>query len=190
MANHIYTPSSEELESRMGRFEDLQEMSTAKEYEWCGQEALDVIFARKLMPVILDDTKNPFGNIAPIIGAAGTTMFISIMPPGQGPCLHSHNSTYETFIVLDGTIEYIIGDPIEHHVTMGKWDTLSCPPKVYRGFKNVGDTDAVQLTVITGLEEGRDDVSAPDSVIQDVETRFGDKVASAFREIVKFDPVN
>ena len=104
MTNHIYTPSSEELESRIGRFEDLQEMSTAKEYEWCGQEALDVIFARKLMPVILDDTKNPFGNIAPIIGAAGTTMFISIMPPGQGPCLHSHNSTYETFIVLEGSL--------------------------------------------------------------------------------------
>ena len=124
------------------------------------------------------------------IGAAGTTMFISIMPPGQGPCLHSHNSTYETFIVLEGTIEYIIGDPIEHRVTMGKWDTLSCPPKVYRGFKNVGDTDAVQLTVITGLEEGRDDVSAPGSVIQDVETRFGDKVASAFRGIVTFDTVN
>ena len=81
-ANHIYTPSSEELESRIARFEDLQEMSTAKKYEWCGQEALDVIFARKLMPVILDDTKNPFGNIAPIIGVAGTTMFISIMPPG------------------------------------------------------------------------------------------------------------
>jgi hypothetical protein len=69
VANHIYTPSSEELESRIGRFEDLQEMSTAKEYAWCGQEALDVLFARKLMPVILDDTKNPFGNIAPIIGA-------------------------------------------------------------------------------------------------------------------------
>ena len=82
MANHIYTPSSEELGSRIARFEDLQEMPTAKKYEWCGQEALDVIFARKLMPVILDDTKNPFGNIAPIIGVAGTTMFISIMTPG------------------------------------------------------------------------------------------------------------
>jgi predicted amidohydrolase len=26
-------------------------------------------------------------------------MFISVMPPGQGPCLHSHNGTYETFMV-------------------------------------------------------------------------------------------
>jgi quercetin dioxygenase-like cupin family protein len=44
-------------------------------------------------------------------------MFISVMPPGQGPCLHSHNSTYETFMVLEGTIEYFIGDPVEHRVT-------------------------------------------------------------------------
>ena len=46
------------------------------------------------------------------------------------------------------------------------------------------------MTVITGLEDGRDDVSAPDSVIQDVEKRFGDKVATAFREIATFDPPN
>ena len=52
------------------------------------------------------------------------------------------------------------------------------------------DIDAVQLTVITGLEGGRDDVSAPDSVIQDVEKRFGEKVATAFREIATFDPPN
>ena len=71
---------------------------------------------------------------------------------------------------------------------MDKWDTLSCPPGVYRGFKNTGDIDAVQLTVITGVEEGRDDVSAPDSVIREVEKEFGDKVANAFREIVTFDP--
>ena len=31
---------------------------------------------------ILDDTKNPFGSYAPIVGAARTTMFISVMPPG------------------------------------------------------------------------------------------------------------
>ena len=84
----------------------------------------------------------------PIFGAAGTTMFISLMPPGQGPCLHSHNSTYETFMVLEGTIEYFIGDPVEHRITLNKWDVFSCPPRVYRGFRNVGTGDAVQLTVM------------------------------------------
>jgi len=188
MANDIYTPSAEELDSRIGRFEDLRNMSTAEDLEWVGQEAMDVFFARKLMPVILNDTEKTFGDSAPIIGAAGTTMFVSIMPPGQGPCLHSHNTTYETFMVLQGTIEYYIGDPITHRRTLNKWDTLSCPPLVYRSFTNVGDTDAVQLTVITGLEAGPDNVSVPDSVAQDVKKRFGDKVFQAFADFLPFDP--
>lgn len=188
MTNHIYTPSKDEIAGRIGRFEDLQQMSTAQDLEWVGQDALDVIFARKLMPVILDDANSPFGKIAPINGNGGSTMFISIMPPGQGPCLHSHNSTYETFMVLEGTIEYYIGDPVEHTVTLNKWDTLSCPPRIYRGFKNIGDIDAVQLTVVTGIENGSDDVSVPDSVGKDVEARFGKETAEAFRKVAAFDP--
>ncbi|MDG2034374.1 MAG: cupin domain-containing protein [Rhodospirillales bacterium] len=190
MATEIYTPTKEEIESRVSRFSELQPMSTANDLAWVGQEAMDVFYARKLMPVILDDTKNPFGNQAPIIGAAGSTMFVSIMPPGQGPCLHSHNGTFETFIVLDGTIKYEIGEPVAHSVTLEKWDVLSCPPNVYRGFHNVGDTDAVQLTVITGAGEGRDDVSMPDSIAKKVEKDFGKKVVDAFRSVFSFDPPN
>ena len=188
MATEIYTPTKEEIESRVSRFSELQPMSTANDLAWVGQEAMDVFYARKLMPVILDDTKNPFGNQAPIIGAAGSTMFVSIMPPGQGPCLHSHNGTFETFMVLDGTIEYHIGDPVAHVVTLEKWDVLSCPPNVYRGFHNAGDKDAVQLTVITGTGEGRDDVSMPDSIAQTVEKDFGKNVVDAFRSVFSFDP--
>ena len=188
MTNRIYTPTREELESRIGRYADLQAMSTAGDLGWVGQEAMDVFFARKIMPVILDDTKNPFGSIAPIFGAAGTTMFISIMPPGQGPCLHSHNTTFETFMVLEGRIEYHIGDPVAHKVTLEKFDTFSCPPRVYRGFRNVGDTDAVQLTVITGLGENRDDVSIAGSIGQEVERDFGKKVVDAFAGVFAIDP--
>jgi quercetin dioxygenase-like cupin family protein len=188
MSTIIYTPTREELEARIGRFERLQPMSTAKDLAWVPQAAKDVVFARKLMPVILEDTKNPFGNVAPIFGAAGTTMFISILPPGQGPCLHSHNSTYETFLVLEGKIEYRIGDPVAHRVTLGKWDCLSCPPGWYRAFDNVGDTDAVQLTVITGLTDARDDVSMPHSVAERLQKEFGDAVLAAFTKLIAVDP--
>ncbi len=188
MTNGIYTPTKEEIDKRIGRFANLQAMSTAKDLAWVPQEAMDVFYARKIMPLILEDTKNPFGNIAPIFGAAGTTMFISVMPPGQGPCLHAHNSTYETFMVLEGTIEYFIGDPIEHRVTLNKWDCFSCPPRVYRGFTNVGTTDAVQLTVITGAVGARDDVSMPHSIAEEVSRNFGEKIVDAFRSVFGFDP--
>ena len=188
MANQIYTPTKDEIQRRISRFDKLQPMSTAKDLEWVGQDAMDLFFARKLMPVILDDTKNPFGDSAPIFGAANTTMFISIMPPGQGPCLHSHNSTFETFMVLEGSIEYSIGDPVAHRVTLHKWDAFSCPPCVYRGFRNVGENDAVQLTVITGVEERRDDVSMPYSIEEQARRDYGDKVVDAFRAVFPFDP--
>jgi quercetin dioxygenase-like cupin family protein len=185
----IYTPTREELDRRVSRFSQLKQQSTVtKDLAWVPQEAVDIIFARKLMPVILDDTKNPFGTEAPIFGAARTTMFISILPPGQGPCLHSHNDTFETFMVLEGRIEYHIGEPIAHYITLDKWDVFSCPPRVYRGFKNVGATDAVQLTVLTGLNDGRDDVSMPHSVAARVEREHGAKVREAFGRVFHFDP--
>ena len=185
----ITTPTREELERRVSRYKGLKEMTTREnELKGISQDAVDIIFARKIMPVILDDTKNPFGSYAPIVGAAGTTMFISILPPGQGPCLHSHNGTYETFMVLEGRIEYHIGEPIAHRITLDKWDAFSCPPFVYRGFRNVGTTDAVQLTVITGLNTNRDDVSMPDTIAQQVRREHGEPVLEAFKKVFKFDP--
>lgn len=126
------------------------------------------------------------GDTAGIYGAGGTTMNVSIMPPGQGPCLHSHDATYETFFVLEGKIEFRVGPNGEEKIVLEKWDTFSCPPKVYRGFKNVGDTDAVLLTTITGPADARDDVGVPPSVGEEVQSRFGNKVLDAFKKLATF----
>ena len=58
---------------------------------------------------------------------------------------------------------------------------------MYRGFRNVGTTDAVQLTVITGVTEGRDDVSMPDSIAQRVRREHGEPVLEAFKKVFTFD---
>jgi quercetin dioxygenase-like cupin family protein len=184
----ITTPTATEVDARIGRYDALEPMSTSKDLHWVPQGAHDIIFARKIMPVVLEATKNPFGNASPITGANGMTMFISVMPPGQGPCLHSHNSTYETFMVLEGTIEYLVGDPIEHRRVLNKWDVFSVPPRVYRAFRNVGTTDAVQLTVITGIVDARDDVSIPQSVADQLSREYGAKVRDAFGALMTFDP--
>lgn len=185
----ITTPTGEELAGRIARYQQLKPMSTSTDLAWVPLGAMDIVYARQILPMILEDGKNPFGRTAPIIGAGGLTMYVSVLPPGQGPCLHSHNNTYETFMVLEGEIEYQIGDPVTHRVTLGKYDVLSCPPKVYRGFTNVGPGTAIQLTVITGESEGkRDDVSMPHSIATRVESEYGAKVMEAFRGIFRFDP--
>lgn len=187
MSTKVYTPTAEEVQARVGRFSALQPMSTATDLD-VPQSALDIVFARKIMPVILERSKNPFGNLAPIYEAAGTTMFISVMPPGQGPCLHNHHSTFETFMVLQGSIQYEIGDPVVHKVVLNQWDTFSCPPGVYRGFRNVGTVDAVQLTVITGVVDNHDDVTMPHGIEHLVLQQEGPDVLRKFKTLFEFDP--
>ena len=74
-----------------------------------------------------------------------------------------------------------------HKRVLNQWDVFSCPPGVYREFNNVGDGDAVQLTILTGPIE-RDDVTMPHSVKERVSAKYGEKVADAFDEIMPFDP--
>lgn len=176
-----------EISSRVARFADLQPMSTAADLDWVPQDAMDVVFARDLRPLIIEQTKNPFGKTAAIYGAGGATMNISIMPPGQGPCLHSHDNTYETFVVLEGQIEFFVGPESEESITLGKWDTFSCPPGAYRGFRNAGSEDCVLLTVISGAVDARDDVCVPPSVGRDIDERFGGKVLDAFKQLATFN---
>ncbi len=185
MANRNMT--KEEIAQRVARFDQLQPMSTAKDMADVSQDAMDVIFARTLMPVILEKTKNPFGETAAIFGAAGTTMHVSVCPPGQGPCLHSHNNTYETFMVLDGAFEFSVGEEGQETVTLNKWDVFSCPPGVYRGFRNSAPKDSVLLTVISGAADARDDVGVPPKVTEQIRADYGEEVLGKFRTIMTFD---
>jgi quercetin dioxygenase-like cupin family protein len=179
--------TKEEIARRVARFDQLQPMSTAKDMADVPPAAMDVIFARRLMPVILEKTKNPFGETAAIFGAAGTTMNVSVCPPGQGPCLHAHNNTYETFMVLDGAFEFAVGEEGQETVRLNKWDVFSCPPGVYRGFRNVADKDSVLLTVITGEVAARDDVGMPPKVTEQIRTDYGEDVLRRFRTIMTFN---
>jgi quercetin dioxygenase-like cupin family protein len=91
------------------------------------------------------------------------------MPPGQGPCLHAHVKTFETFIVLEGKLEFRINDDGGEQLVLGKWDTFSCPPGVNRGFRNVDTKDSVLLTIITGGINDRNDIGLPPAVAKQIE---------------------
>jgi quercetin dioxygenase-like cupin family protein len=121
------------------------------------------------MPVVLERTQSAFGKDAPIYNAAGLTMFISIMPPGQGPCLHAHVKTFETFIVLEGKLEFSLNDDGGEKIVLNRWDTFSCPPGVNRGFRNVDTKDSVLLTVITGGINDRNDIGLPPAIARQIE---------------------
>jgi quercetin dioxygenase-like cupin family protein len=174
-----------EIAARTARFADLAPMTTPIDRTLVSQDAMDVIFARTILPIVMERTKNPFGSTGAIYGANGMTMNISVLPPGQGPCLHAHNETFETFVVLDGAITFQIGEAGQERVTLGRWDTFSCPPGVYRGFNNASDSvEAVLLTVINGAADRRADVDVPPAITRHLRTTYGEAVVREFKQVV------
>ena len=156
--------TSEEVQTRTARFDKLQAMSTLKDSAIVSQEARDIFLARKIMPIVLEQTQNAFGSVAAIYGAAGLTMNISVCPPGQGPGLHAHHKTFETFFVLEGSFEFSVNDDGGQKIVLNQYDTLSVPPGVCRGFRNIAATESKLLTVITGGVHDRNDISLPPSI--------------------------
>ena len=176
-----------DVAQRTARFDKLQAMSTLKDNPVVPEAARDIFLARKIMPIVLEQTQNAFGSVAAIYGAAGLTMNISVCPPGQGPGLHAHHRTFETFFVLEGAFEFSVNDDGGQKVVLNKWDTLSVPPGVCRGFRNVADGDSVLMTVITGGVHDRNDISLPPSIGQRIDA-FGPGVLDEVKKIgISFD---
>ena len=176
-----------EVATRTARFDKLQAMSTLKDNPKVPEAARDIFLARKIMPIVLEQTQNAFGNVAAIFGAAGLTMNISVCPPGQGPGLHAHHKTFETFLVLEGSFEFSVNDDGGQKVVLNQWDTLSVPPGVCRGFRNIADQDSTLLTVITGGVHDRNDISLPPSIGERIDA-YGPGVLDEVRKIgISFD---
>lgn len=113
--------------------------------------ARDVVYARKLLSVIgLEEVTTPINAEAPIRGAAGMTMTLAVCPPGQGPGLHAHRQTYETFTVLKGRFEVSWNDDGSERAVLELYDTISFPPGVCRAFRNIGEDEGILQVIITG----------------------------------------
>ena len=100
--------SKEEMLKRVSVFKDLKPLPIQLDKN-IPQEGKDIVYARELLSVIgLDPSegKTPINSGAPIVGAGGITMTLAKCPVGQGPGLHNHLATFETFTVLEG--EFLI----------------------------------------------------------------------------------
>ncbi|MDE0060377.1 MAG: cupin domain-containing protein [Defluviicoccus sp.] len=158
----------EKMEGRISRYSALEPLPIQQDPE-IPQEANDVVYARKLLSVIGlgGDMETPVNAGAPIVDAAGMTMTIAVCPPGQGPSLHAHLQTYETFTVLKGRFEVTWNDDGSGRAELGEFDTISVPPKVNRAFRNIGDEEGVLQVLITGGVHDMTDIDlAPSSAVK------------------------
>jgi len=161
--------SLDEMQQRIARFRSLKPLPIQNPS--IPEKARDVIYSRKLLSVIglEQNAQTPINAEAPIRGAAGMTMTLAVCPPGQGPGLHSHRQTYETFTVLKGRFEVSWNDDGSGRAVLDLYDTVSFPPGVCRAFRNIGDEEGILQVIITGGVHDMTDIAFSERAKQEIE---------------------
>jgi quercetin dioxygenase-like cupin family protein len=104
------------------------------------------------------------------------------VPPGGGPGPHIHTREDETFYVLEGEVEFLLGDDV---ITAGPGDFVSVPRGTVHRFHNASDVTARLVLTFTpagieGFFEEALDQAPPDG--EDVPDNLDD-VAARYAEI-------
>ena len=149
------------MEKRVSRFDELKPLPIQIDKD-IPQAGKDIVYARELLSIIgleNNSQNTPINKNAPITGAAGITMTIAKCPQGQGPALHNHISTYETFTVLQGTFLIEWNDDGSESLELGYLDTISIPPGVCRSFKNISKQDGLLQVIISGGIHDMNDIA-------------------------------
>lgn len=177
MPARTWTPTQDEMKRRIARFKDL--VSTkARHAEGKGipAEVLEMITAKSTFNVM--SPRNLGGQLSPdppvIGGDAGVfRLGFATCPPGNGPGLHVHWNTHETFIAMTGRWEIRWGDKGEERTIIEPFDLIAVPPGVTRQFINVSDRDAHLMVIIQGQPGEFDDVGRVPETAELIERKFG-----------------
>ena len=159
--------SAAQMQKRISRFDQLSPLPIQQSD--IPQAARDVVYSRKLLSVVGLETTTPINAAAPIIGAAGMTITLAVCPPGQGPGLHAHRQTYETFTVMKGRFEVRWNDDGSGSAILELYDTVSFPPGVCRAFRNVGSEEGILQVIITGGVHDMTDIDFSENAKKEIE---------------------
>lgn len=140
-------------------------------------EAVATIAAKSLYLYMGPEGLSGSNQSPGIAGADGLVVNIAKCPAGQGPELHSHARTIETFMTLRGCFEITWGDGGDHMVRLEEFDMISVPPRVMRAFRNCGTEDALLLVLIQGANQDlSSDVQYQPALGEKLASEFGDEV--------------
>ena len=90
-----------------------------------------------------------------------------LVPPGGGSNLHDHpGSGAELFIPVDGPITLYWGENGENETTLQKFDCVSVPEGLMRGFRNDAAKPVLILAIVDGGPKGGGNVRWHASVLE------------------------
>lgn len=174
------------MQKRIARFKTLVPTKTKYADDKVGipMGAYEELAARNIFLLMAPAGVARGGTSRPIVeGQPGVEVSIVECPPGNGPALHRHERTYETFMPLDGRYEITWGDNGEHSVVLDPFDLIAVPAGIYRAFRNVDDHDAKMLVLIQGGKEVMNDLVFQHEVGAGIERRWGTEVRRNFSKI-------
>lgn len=180
----------EEMSKRAARFSELVPYKDQHdESTGIPRGVVEKLTAHNVFPIMVPEAYTGRSAMAPIKVGERVVLAIAECPPGDGPGLHNHEITIESFLCLQGRFEVTWGDVGEHSIELGPLDFVSVPPGVSRAFRNISDETARLLAVIELADATSNDrVAYAPSVAEEVERDFGAETLARLKEIgFKFD---
>ena len=171
------TPTQAEKKSRIARFGAT--VSTKKrifEEKGIPEEVMEMITAKTTRNIMSPGPLPGQLSPKPMVEGGDAGVFrlgIVTCPPHQGPGLHVHYHTHETFMALTGTWEIQWGDHGEESIMLNPLDLIALPPKVTRRFINRGTEDHHLMVIIQGKLEEFDDVDRVPETAQAIAAKHG-----------------
>jgi len=175
-----FTP--DQMENRIARFARLKPQKGEYEKRGIPIAAFEMLAAKTIYMLMSPPGDKGMNAASPVTGEPGLSVAIVKCPPGNGPMLHAHMHTHETFMALTGRWEVLWGDNAENNTMLEPYDLIAVPPGTGRQFINRAEEDALLLVLVQGKEALNDIYYAP-AVGEKIVERFGPDTRAAFERI-------
>jgi uncharacterized RmlC-like cupin family protein len=172
-----WTPTQEEMKSRIARFKEVASVKKLHlEEKGIPPDVLEMIMAKTTRNIMSPGPLPGQLSPKPAVKGGDSGVFrlgIATCPPNQGPGLHVHYHTHETFMALTGKWEIQWGDHGEESVILDHLDLIAMPPCVTRRFINRSNEDAHLMVIIQGQREEFDDVDRVPETAEAIAKKYG-----------------
>lgn len=179
-----FTPA--DMEKRIARIEDLKpNKAEFAERSGIPQEAYEFVAAKDIFLLMAKPKPAALSNSTPAIeGPDGASIYVVGTPANDGPALHAHMTTYETFMPLTGRYRFDYGREGKHSTVINPFEMISVPPGVIRRFTNIEDYDTRMMVIIQGEDENAlNDIIMPPSVGAEIAERWGEDTKAKIEEM-------
>jgi uncharacterized RmlC-like cupin family protein len=177
--------SPTQMEARTARFKKLQPYSQQQaDANGIPTGAMEMLTAHRVYPVMVPEGYTGRSEKAPVRGGHNVVLSIAECPPGNGPGLHCHETTTESFFCLCGRFKVSWGDEGQHSTILEPNDFVSVPPGVTRDFKNISDEVGRLFVVIeTSPDEPTDRIAYAPTLGTEVVDKFGPEARARLEHI-------